>query len=184
MTVGKMSADLYARLQRSLNEKEAITGHGEILNMDDKVGDFFDDRGTSKEVPITSIVLIRRFAPDPTELQNLQDIRRYGSLMPESAARPRKRPLPDALQDRHGSSGILRAGLPNRPEKRQRIQDTERISNPDRPILSREDAVGGYHISQASGTEGSVHQVIDSQRSPGKQRTLPSSRIELTVIQR
>ena len=144
--------------------------------MDDIVGNFLDDRGTAKEVPITSIIMVRRFPPNPSELLNLERIQRFGSLMPESAARPRKRLPYGALQGRLGDMESQTAEAQTRWEKRQRTQDMrpETALNPDRPILSREGQVEGSHPSQVSTAQGSIHQVTDSQRSPGKQRRLPS----------
>lgn len=152
--------------------------------MDDRVGDFFDDRGTTKEVPITSIVLVPRDPPDPAELRDLQRIKRFGSLMPGSAARPPKRLLPDALQRRQGGIELLRGEAPNRSGKRQRTRDMRPNGtlNPDRPILSREGQVEGHYPSQVSAAQGPIHQVMDSQRSPEKQRTLPTSGTSYAII--
>ena len=174
----------YARSTRSLNDKCINTGYGEPLNMDDRVGDFFDDRGTTKEVPITSIVLVPRDPPDPAELRDLQRIQRFGSLMPGSAARPPKRLLPDALQRRQGGIELLRGETPNRSGKRQRTPDMrpEGTLNPDQPILSREGQVEGHYPSQVSTAQGSIHQIMDSQRSPEKQRTLPTSETSYAII--
>ena len=63
--------------------------YGEILDLADTVGDVFDDRAPNGESR-TSIV---RVAYSPLDGRRLRTATRYGSLMPESSARPRKRSI-------------------------------------------------------------------------------------------
>lgn len=167
-----ISIDLRVISIRTLKIKHFETYFGEVLAMYDRIGEYFDDRSTddhSKDdgVPKTSIALLHRHPPDPAELQ---DVRRFGSLMPESAAIPRKRPLTITQHvHRNGFDG-WGPEQPNSMRKRQKTQqacDNEGPSiHQDEPILSREEVVGLSRSSQTGGTQGSVHQVIDSQRSP------------------
>lgn len=157
---------------RTLKVKHFETYFGEVLAMYDRIGEYFDDRSTDDQskndgVPKTSIALLHRHPPDPAELH---DVRRFGSLMPESAAIPRKRPLTITQPvHRNGFDG-LGPEQPNSMRKRQKTQqmyDSDGlIIHQDEPILSREEVVGVSRSSQTWGTQGSVHQVIDSQRSP------------------
>ncbi len=164
--------DVRVTSTRILKIKHFETYFGEVLAMYDRVGEYFDDRSTDDQskddgVPKTSIALLRRHPPDPAELQN---VRRFGSLMPESAAIPRKRPLTIAQQvHRNGFEG-WDPEQPNGVRKRQKTQqachDDGLDIHQDEPMISREEIVGVCRSSQKSGTQGSVHQVIDSQRSP------------------
>ena len=156
---------------RSLNIKYLKTIHGDLLDMDDTVGAIFDDRAdfpdrlSGKEVLPTSIVQIFRYPPDPTEIANVQ---RYGSLMPESSARPRKRPLvvsspSEGRYPRTSIEGLDDGQLSSAQNKRPRTHGTS-VNNslgldrtPPRPV-------------EESGTQGSIHQVNDSQRSPLNKR--------------
>ncbi len=144
--------------------------------MEETVGAYFDDRKdpvntlTSDEPPSNSIVRVYRFPPDPRELRNTL---RFGSLMPESAARPRKRPHATLVQSSrnhvHAVASIEECDdqLPNSyfkvPNKRQR---TNEASRSDQPMLSQGYGKEGIHIDlQTGGTQGSIHQVYDSQDS-------------------
>lgn len=123
--------------------------------------------------------------PDPNELHNPQ---RYGSILPESSARPRKRLLGLFLSAPRNSlhdtayTGNREAGTfegNGRSHKRQKAHDSRLYSghDSDRPIHSREGFEDGlYTSSQSSGRHASpVHQVPDSQRSPKKKRGLKLS---------
>lgn len=165
-------SDIRVISTRTLRIKHFETYFGEVLAMYDRIGEYFDDRSTDDQskddgVPKTSIALLHRHPPDPAELH---DVRRFGSLMPESAAIPRKRPLTIPQQvHRNGFDG-WGPEQPNSMRKRQKTQqphDNEGlVSHQDEPILSREEVLGASRSSQTWGTQGSVHQVIDSQRSP------------------
>ena len=165
-------SDFHVTCTRTLRIKHFETYFGEVLAMYDRIGEYFDDRSTDDQskddgVPKNSIALLHRHPPDPAELQN---VRRFGSLMPESAAVPRKRPLTLAQQvHQYGSEG-WDPEQPNGTRKRQKTQQAchnEGLDiHRDEPIESREEVVGVCRSSQMSGTQRSVHQVIDSQRSP------------------
>lgn len=174
-------ADFWSWCTRSLDIKELKTIYNERLDMEETVGAYFDDRkhpdnkSPSDEPPSNSIVRVYRFPPDPRELRN---IIRFGSLMPESAARPRKRPNGSLVQNSqsslHAVASIKECGdeLPNKnlsiPNKRQRTNEA-RLNEATRsvqPMLSQGYGKGGVHISsQTNGTQGSIHQVYDSQGS-------------------
>ena len=68
------------------------------------MGDVFDDRAPSGESR-TSIVKVARYPPDPLEQQKFPV--RFGSLLPESTARPRKRKLGPSLLSQAAVSGAL-----------------------------------------------------------------------------
>ena len=162
---------------RKLKIKHFETYFGEVLAMYDRIGEYFDDRSTDDQskddgVPKTSIALLHRHPPDPAELQN---VRRFGSLMPESAAIPRKRPLTITQHVHHNGFEIWDPEQPNGMRKRQKTQQAcqnEGLNiHQDEPIVSREEGGGLCRSSQMSCTQGSVHQVIDSQRSPRMNRT-------------
>lgn len=149
--------------------------------MEETVGAYFDDRkepgnkSPSDEPPSNSIVRVYRFPPDPRELRNSV---RFGSLMPESTARPRKRPHTNLFETPRNSLHAVASievcndELPNGnfkvPNKRQRINDAlpDGISVSDQPTLSQGYAKESNDISsQIIGTQGSIHQVHDSQGS-------------------
>lgn len=170
-------SDVRATSTRTLKIKHFETYFGEVLAMYDRIGEYFDDRSTDDQskddgVPKNSIALLHRHPPDPAELQN---VRRFGSLMPESAAIPRKRPLTIAQQVHQNGFEGWGAEQPNSMRKRQKTQqacqDEGLHIHRDEPIESREEVVGVSRSSQVSGTQASVHQVIDSQRSPRMNRT-------------
>ena len=165
-------SDIRVTSTRTLKIKHFETYFGEVLAMYDRIGEYFDDRSTDDQskddgVPKTSIALLHRHPPDPAELQY---VRRFGSLMPESAAIPRKRPLTIAQQVHRNNFEGWDPEQPNSMQKRQKTQQAyhnEGLNvHQDEPIMSREEVAGVCGSSQVSGTQGSVHQVIDSQRSP------------------
>lgn len=183
----KNMANFCSRSIRSLKIRRLESAYGETLDMIETVGAYFDDRKdfgdklATNEVPPTSIVQVFRYPPDPSEHMNHQ---RFGSLMPESTARPRKRPLAVFTQDSPNSPRAA-ASIEERDDelphgtfaaanKRQRTYDGRVYGsfNPDQPGVSREDQQEGTRIlSQTSGTQGSIHQVFDSQIAPGRRRT-------------
>ena len=118
--------------------------------------------------------------PTPEELRNFQ---RYGSILPESTARPRKRlldqPLPSSSKSlRSAAYDSAQESEPSesngRPYKIQKTHNSRLYGKNDfdRPIRSREGFDGGLYISsQSSGRNGSpINQVADSQRSPRNKR--------------
>lgn len=160
-----------------LNIRHLESYFNEPLDMNDKVGDIFDDRkpGLNGQVNETSIVKVLRYPPTPKELQNPQ---RFASLMPESTARPLKRLPPTFAQnDRFEQDcvgGYDQRRQPNETigaaSKRRRIQNG--AYNPDQPILSSEERGDEFfNSSQPPGTQQSTAQINDSQRSPYKHRT-------------
>ena len=154
------------------------------------VGDLFDDRGADGKI-LNSILEVHRYPPSPDELQTLQ---RFSSLAPTSSARPRKRPLevppPSYLSQ---TSPDTRRAIPSIEEgdveterpfgtavKRRRTDNprlNKRIAADQSLGLSKEHGDGPHHSSQTSGTQESVHQVPDSQRSPRKKRTSQVSQL-------
>ena len=151
-----------------------------LLDGSDTVGALFRDRKES--APISEwVVKVVRLPPDSAELRNPQ---RYGSILPGSSARPRKR-LRDQSTDREcgslhrvpygGERGTERHESTARSSKRQRVQEPSQLDTfaSDRPIRSREDFDEGlYDSSRSFRVYGSpVHQVDDSQRSPKSKRT-------------
>ncbi len=163
--------------------------YNERLDMEETVGAYFDDRkdpgnqSPSDEPPFNSIVRVYRFPPDPRELRNSV---RFGSLMPESTARPRKRPHTNLFETPRrslhpvASIEVCDDELPNGnfqvPNKRQRNNEARPngMTGSDRPTLSQGYGKEGNDISsQTIGTQGSIHQVHDSQISTaGKRRSL------------
>lgn len=148
------------------------------------VGDLFDDRGADGNIR-NSILEVHTYPPIPDGLETLQ---RFSSLAPTSSAKPRKRPLelPTQPYFSQNSRNIYRVrpsieegdAETSRPigtaSKRQRIQESEpnRTFDAHQPFGMREEQGGGpYHSSQMTGTQESIHQVLDSQNSPGKKRT-------------
>jgi len=169
----KRKADIRLRLTR-LNIRHLESYFGEKLDMNDKVGDIFDDRksGPNGQVNETSIVKVFRYPPDPRELQNPE---RFASLMPESTARPHKPVLPNvsqnprAEQGHNGNYGQWRQSNETLGTASRRQRVYEGAYNPDRPMISREERGDiPYLSSHPSGTQESRDQVYDSQRSPPK----------------
>lgn len=183
------TADSRSRSLRSLNIRYLKTVHGDLLDMEDTVGAIFDDRAdfpdkmSSIEILPTSIVQVYRYPPEPQELANIP---RYGSLMPESSARPRKRPLtiPAQISRTNDRAIATIEGLDDmqqeenflEPNKRQRTLEV----HGDRPY----GLCGKYQSGEAleaglnrapqgpgrPGRPGSIHQVDDSQKSPARRR--------------
>lgn len=172
-----------------LNIRYLKTAYGDFVDLKKRVvGDLFDDRGTDGNIR-NSILEVHRYPPMPDQLETLQ---RFASLAPTSSARPQKRPL--ELPSQPYSSQNLRnihREMPsievwdgdaeaNRPfgtaNKRQRTSDSRLERTFDGHQQSRmreEEREGLYHSSQTSGTQGSIHQVLDSQKSPGKKHPNP-----------
>lgn len=180
-------ADLGPPSPRPLNIRYLKTAYGDLVDLKRRVvGDLFDDRGTDGNIR-NSILEVHRYPPTPDQLENLQ---RFASLAPTSSARPHKRPLelPSQSYQLQNLRNIHRE-MPsieewggdaeaNRPfgtaNKRQRISESRPHRTFDIHQQSRvreEEREGLYHSSQTSGTQGSIHQVLDSQKSPGKKRT-------------
>ena len=159
------------------------------------MGDLFDDRGADGNIR-NSILEVHRYPPSPDELQTLQ---RFSSLAPTSSARPRKRPLElpsqsylsQTSRDTHRAIPSIEEGDSETerpfgtPVKRRCMDDprlNKRIAADQSLGMSKEHGGGPHHSSQASGTQESVHQVPDSQRSPKKKRTSQASHLSSAAI--
>lgn len=172
---------IHVRSSSTLSIKHLETDWGDILDLaDDTVGDIFDDRQPSGENR-TSIVKVARFPPDPSDLRHAE---RFASLLPESSARPRKRPFPQSpprLQDDSRQFRQNEGWVSERPwgshetaNKRPRTFEgrPHGAFDSDQPLPSLENRVTTtYHSSQIPGTQESVNQVYDSQTSPPKKRS-------------
>lgn len=133
--------------QRPLRIKYLQDHYGSVLDTTETVGDIFDDRTGGVELNSTSIVRVVRFPPNRGELNDPQ---RFGSIMPESIARPQKRLLSNTQPTVRGIHGEM--AIPedlelsemdnsyDRAVKRQRLEvaTASRRFDPDRPIRSRE----------------------------------------------
>ena len=134
--------------------------------------------------------------------EQLEALQRFSSLAPNSSARPHKRPLglPSQSDPSQTSQKIHRA-IPsieesdseiNRPfgagTKRQRTHESglNRKFGSCQRSMTREGQGGGlgglYQSSQTSGTQESIHQVVDSQKSPERKRTFYLSRSFVIVL--
>ena len=132
---------------RRLRIKYLQDHYGSVLDTTETVGNIFDDRTGGAELNATSIVHVVRFPPDRDQSRNPQ---RFGSITPESFARPQKRLLSDTqpnirsnLRDMAIPEDLDASQVGNaygRPVKRQKLQDTTESGSldPDRPICSRE----------------------------------------------
>ena len=178
---------------RRLRIKYLQDHYGSVLDTTETVGDIFDDRTGGAELNATSIVRVVRFPPDREELNNPQ---RFGSIMPESFARPQKRlfsntqpaiwsncrevALPEDSEAGQASDGY------GREVKRQRLQDatTSRSFDPDRPVRSRESDRGENPqrrlppIRQIS----QLHLTEDSQRMLAPRRKHEFSALRLDLV--
>ena len=143
-----------------------------------KVGDTFKE---SRDISDRTVKVVR-LPPVNTDLSNTG---RFSSIAPDSSARPIKRPLglhaqsiKNSLRDLVNAADWSVKGSRDddgRPTKRQRIENGgfEDEREYDRPMLSSEGLEeGDYHISSQTRWRSSpVHQVDDSQLSPGRKRT-------------
>ena len=170
---------------RPLKVRHLKTAYGDFLDLQDRVvGDFFDDRGADGNIR-NSILEVHRYPPAPDELDILQ---RFSSLAPTSSVRPRKRPLELPSQSYPSQpSQRMHRELPSiegwdaeaipafdTGTKRQRTHKSKlKGTLPRHPesALQQEHSARPFHSSQTSGTQGSVHQVLDSQKSSGEKRT-------------
>lgn len=167
-------------MRRTLDIKYIKDYWNGALDTDLTVGEIFDDRAGGEDIK-NSIVKVFRYPPDPSQLQN--DLR-FGSVLPESSARPRKRSPGHFSQSVRNM--LLDVTCPNnrepnlytssgRANKRQKTQEFRSLQpfDSDRPVLSREGLEEGFHVSsQSSGRRGSpAHQIDDSQRSPARKRS-------------
>ncbi|KAM0793915.1 hypothetical protein BDR22DRAFT_877515 [Usnea florida] len=163
------------------------TAYGDFVDLEERVvGDLFDDRGADGNIR-NSILEVHRYPPTPDELERVQ---RFSSFAPTSSARPRKRPLELPSQsypskDPRITYGEIRSVEEADAEirgpfvpaiKRQCTRESRlnRAFDPHQPLGMREEQGGQlYHSSQISETQASIHQVPDSQKSPGKKELNP-----------
>ena len=181
----RAAADSNPPSTRPLKIRHLKTAYGDFVDLEEQVvGDLFDERGSDGNIR-NSILEVHRYPPRSDELENLQ---RFSSLPPNSSARPRKRPLELHSQPFPSqSSRNTYREIPSiekwdaetdRPvgtaSKRQRTHESglNRTFNAYQPLRTHEELGDGvHHSSQNSGTQESIHQVLDSQKSPGKKRT-------------
>ena len=135
--------------------------------MTDSVGDVFDDRAPSGESR-TSIVRVASYPPITHGSRNGV---RFGSLMPESSARPLKRsmevlpsdsmsqhyPLFPSIEDWDSQQSSITLG---RTSKRQKIEAPRRLDDAD-----DSDPGNPRVVAETPRAQGSV-QVLSSQQTP------------------
>ena len=146
------------------------TAYGDFLDLHERVvGDFFDDRASGNIR--NSILEVHTYPPKPDQLDILQ---RFSSLAPASSVRPRKRPLELPSQSDPSQSQFSQRTHRQIPS----IEgwDAEAITSVEGTKRQRTQELSGrpFHSSQTSGTQGSIHQVLDSQKPPGKKRASSS----------
>ncbi|KAL9637195.1 MAG: hypothetical protein Q9164_002339 [Protoblastenia rupestris] len=159
----------------TLKIKELQDSWGSTLDLTDTVGDVFDDRSSSGDI-LTSICKVLRYPPDPAESLNPQ---RYSSLLPESSARPRKRPFVLPISTFQSAQRPLpsienwdtedRSRAQGSAIKRQRINDARTPNHHAKIEICSASQLQGHGLSdslQLAATQSSEHQVEDSQRSP------------------
>ena len=177
-------ADLRLPSPRPLRIRHLKTAYGDFVDLEERVvGDLFDDRGADGNIR-NSILEVHRYPPTPDELERVQ---RFSSFAPTSSARPRKRPLELPSQsypskDPRITYGEIRSieeadaetSRPLMPASKRQCTRESRFNkalDPHKQLEMREEHGGRlYHSSQISRTQESIHQVLDSQRSPGKKR--------------
>lgn len=169
------------------------------------VGDFFDDRGADGNIHNSILEVHRYPpAPDELEtLQRFSSLAPSSSVRPRK--RPLELPshsdlshpsqrthreLPsiedwdtEAITPFNTGTKRRRTDKPclkpfNTGAKRQHIHKSRvkgTVAGHPESAMPQEHSAGPFHSSQNSGTQGSVHQVLDSQRSSGKKRTYRSS---------
>ncbi|CAF9940305.1 hypothetical protein IMSHALPRED_001829 [Imshaugia aleurites] len=170
-----------------LSIRHLKTAYGELVDIERRVvGDLFDDRGTDPNL-LNSILEVHRYTPDQDQLETIQ---RFSSLAPDSSARPHKRPLELSSQSYPSqSSRNMHREVPSieawdaetigpfpTAAKRQCTRESRlnRTFEAHQPMNMREEHRGGLcHSSQTSGTQESIHQVADSQKSPGRKQLNP-----------
>ena len=157
---------------RALKVKELQDSWGGTLDLTDTVGDVFDDRSSSGDI-LTSICKVIRYPPSPAELHNPN---RFTSLLPESSARPQKRPPPPLFRD-------AQRLLPSIEETSNQGRQSAFTQPNKRRKVTREDSTrDGYTRAVASSQEQlrenqtqrqrSERQVLDSQTSPARSKDI------------
>lgn len=161
---------------RPLQISKLLDGFDCVLDVKEfTVGEIFEDIGTSK-IEKSMVKVVQILPERPEELSP----RRYESVVPDSTARPQKRPL-----DVNGYNGrssfrddVCLEGVElrrhsygyDRLNKRQRVEGyaRDREVDPDRPLRSRERDQGEMSNSRpwAERNGSPIQLVEDSQRSP------------------
>lgn len=159
-------------IARTLKVKELQDSWGGTLDLTDTVGDVFDDRSSSGDI-LTSICKVIRYPPSPAELHNPN---RFTSLLPESAARPQKRPPPPQFRDAprllpsiEESIDQGRQSALTQPNKRRKV--TREASSREvntRAVPSCQEQLQGSQSQR----QRSERQVLDSQTSPARSKNL------------
>ena len=146
------------------------TAYGDFLDLHERVvGDFFDDRANGNIR--NSILEVHTYPPKQDQLDILQ---RFSSLAPASSVRPRKRPL--ELPSQSDPSQSQFSQRTHRQVPSVEGWDAEAITSVEGTKRQRTQELSGrpFPSSQTSGTQGSIHQVLDSQKPPGKKRASSS----------
>lgn len=160
---------------RALKVKELQDSWGGTLDLTDTVGDVFDDRSSSGDI-LTSICKVIRYPPSPAELHNPN---RFTSLLPESAARPQKRPPPPLFRDAprllpsvEDTTDQGRQSAFAQSNKRRKVtrEASTRDGNTRAIPLSQEQ----LHETQSQ-RQRSERQVLDSQASPARSKNIMGS---------
>lgn len=162
-------------IARALKVKELQDSWGSTLDLTDTIGDVFDDRSSNGDI-LTSICKVIRYPPNPAELHNPT---RFASLLPESSARPQKRPPPPLFRDAprflpsiEETTDQDRQSAFAQPNKRRKI--TREASTRDgnaRAVTSSQEQLQ----ESQSQRERSERQVLDSQTAPARSKNILSS---------
>lgn len=189
-------ADGSPRSTRPLNIRHLKTAYGDFVDLEERVvGDLFDDRGADGNIR-NSILEVHRYPPRQDQVETSQ---RFSSLAPDSSARPRKRPLelssqsPPSQHSRNMHREVpsieawdvepIRAFETATKRQRTRGSRRSRTFDANQSLRMREEQGGGlYHSLQISGTQESIHQVPNSQKSPGKRRTSWLSCLSIALL--
>ena len=109
---------------------------------------------------------------------------RFGSLAPDSYARPKKRAYNSSLELLGAGNHIHDRvnGIIDPATKRQKVdpRDVDQEIDPDRPLQSREKEIALNHGSRPLNAphESSSYVVADSQRSPNRTRKLHPTHVQ------
>ena len=158
------------------------------LDPSQKVGEIFEDIRTGDRF---STVKVYRNPPTPAELA---DTKRFESLPPDSAARPRKRPLPPLFADATRNERFSVINGPtwqpaqatdclNEANKRRRVQNVD--TDAERPLASQEvERSYGDALPVAGRGQSQINQVDEFRKPSHKKRMnlLPYETPLLTTV--
>ena len=157
-------------IARALRVKELQDSWGSTLDLTDTVGDVFDDRSSSGDI-LTSICKVVRYPPNPAEISNPT---RFTSLLPESSARPQKRPPPPLFRDAprllpsvEDTTDQGRQSAFAQPNKRRKVTREASTTDVDTRAVPLSQEQLHENQSQRRPTE---RQVLDSQTSPARSK--------------